>query len=162
VIVVGSLILIGVSMVASIAYAWGCAREMTKLVSCEEVPYLHRWEMKYAPSGVESSAGGALRSSDVLIVSEERKEFAISMPCVSAWRRYPCAMVGLCGDMEGRGRDVVDCTKTDERHHGAQCASALRSERRRGGRIRYLAGVDGVSGWVRYMAHSMDCSRMGL
>ena len=37
VIVVGSRILIGVSMVASIAYAWGWAKEMTKLVSCEEV-----------------------------------------------------------------------------------------------------------------------------
>ena len=37
VIVVGGLILIVVSMVASIAYAWGCAKEMTKLVSCEEV-----------------------------------------------------------------------------------------------------------------------------
>jgi hypothetical protein len=37
VIVVGSLILIGESRVASIAYAWGCAMEITKLVSCEEV-----------------------------------------------------------------------------------------------------------------------------
>ncbi len=44
VIVVGSLILIGVSMVANIAYAWGCAREMTKLVNWEEVS-LRRWEM---------------------------------------------------------------------------------------------------------------------
>ena len=68
-IAVGSLILIGVSMVASIAYAWGCDREMTKLVSCEEVS-LRRWEMMHAPSGVGSSAGGALRSSDVLRLSE--------------------------------------------------------------------------------------------
>ena len=44
VMVVGSLILIGVSMVASIAYAWGCAKEMKKLVRCEEVS-LRRWEM---------------------------------------------------------------------------------------------------------------------
>jgi len=44
VMVVKSLILIGVSIMASIAYAWGCAKEMTKLVSCEEVS-LRRWEM---------------------------------------------------------------------------------------------------------------------
>ena len=37
VMVVGSLILIGESRVASIAYAWRCAKEITKLVSCEEV-----------------------------------------------------------------------------------------------------------------------------
>ncbi len=71
VIVVGSLILIVVSMVASIAYAWGMAKEMTKLVSCEEMS-LRRWEMLYAPSGVGSSVGGALRSSGVVMVSEER------------------------------------------------------------------------------------------
>ena len=57
--------------------------EMTKLVSCEEVS-LRRWAMMYAPSGVGSSAGGALRSSDVVMATEERKVFAISMPCVSA------------------------------------------------------------------------------
>ena len=95
-------------------------------------------------------------------VGMERKVFAISMPCVSAWSRYPCAMLWLCTDMEGKGRDVVDCTRTDVRHHGAQCASPLSSERRRGGLMRYMAGVDGVSGWVRYMAHGMDCRRMGL
>jgi hypothetical protein len=42
--VVGSLILFGVSMVASIAYVWGCAKEMIKFVSCEEVS-LRMWEM---------------------------------------------------------------------------------------------------------------------
>ena len=42
-------------------------------------------------------------------------------------------MVGLCADMEGMGRDVGDCTSIDVRHHGARCASPLRSERRRGG-----------------------------
>jgi hypothetical protein len=73
----------GVSMVANIAYAWGCASEMTKLVSWEEVS-LRRCEMMYAPSGVGSSAGGALRSSDVLRMCEARKEFAISIPWVSA------------------------------------------------------------------------------
>jgi hypothetical protein len=30
----------------------------------------------------------------VVIVSEERKVFAIPMPCERASRRYPCAMLG--------------------------------------------------------------------
>ena len=71
-------------------------------------------------------------------------------------------VVGLCADMEGKGMDVGDCTKIVVRHQGAQCVSPLKSERRRGGRIRYLVVVDGVSGWVRYMAHGMGCSRIGL
>ncbi len=58
-------------------------------------------------------------------------------------------MVGLCVDMEGMGRDVGNCTKIVERHHGVQCASPLRSKRRRGGRMRYMVGVEGLSGWVR-------------
>ncbi len=37
VIVVGSLILIWEYNVASIAYVWGLAKDMTKLVSCVEV-----------------------------------------------------------------------------------------------------------------------------
>jgi hypothetical protein len=86
VIVVGRRILIGDSSVVSIAYAWGCATEITKLVSCEEVS-LRRWEMMYAPSGEGSSVGGALYSSGVVMVSEERKEFAISMPRARASRR---------------------------------------------------------------------------
>ena len=93
VIVVGSLILIGESRVVSIAYAWGCAMEITKLVSCEEVS-LRRWEMIYAPSGVGSSGGDTLYSAGVVMASEERKVFAIPMPCVRASRRYPCAMFG--------------------------------------------------------------------
>ena len=44
VMVVGSLILIGVSMVAIIACAWGCANEMTKMVNYDEVS-LRRYEM---------------------------------------------------------------------------------------------------------------------
>ena len=36
VIVVGSMTFTGVSIVASMAYAWGFAMEMTKLVSCED------------------------------------------------------------------------------------------------------------------------------
>ena len=47
-------------------------------------------------------------------------------------------------------------------YHGAQCASPLRSERRRGGRIRYLVDVEGFSGWVRWRVHGIDCRRMGL
>ncbi len=116
----------------------------------------------YAPSGVGSKVGGALRSSSVVMVSEERKVVAISMPCASASRRYPCAMLLLCADMDGNGSAVDDCISNADRHQGAQCASPLRSERRRGGRMIYLVDVDGVSGCVRYMAKGMDCSRMGL
>jgi hypothetical protein len=50
-------------------------------------------------------------------------------------------MVGLCADMEEMGRDVGDCTSIVVRHHGAQCAPPLRSERRRGG------GADEVPSW---------------
>ena len=71
-------------------------------------------------------------------------------------------MVWLWTDIEGKGRDVGDCINMVVRHHGAQCASPLRSERRRGGRIRYLVVVDGFSGWVRERAQGIDCSRMGL
>ncbi len=88
VIVVGSLIVIGDSSVVSIAYAWGCGMEITKLVSCEEVS-LRRWEMMYAPSGVGRSVGGDLYSSSVVMLSVERKGIAISMPRVRASRRYP-------------------------------------------------------------------------
>ena len=55
-------------------------------------------------------------------------------------------IVGLCADMEGMGRVVGDRTSIVERHHGAQRASPLRSEWRRGGRMGYLVGVEGLSG----------------
>jgi hypothetical protein len=42
--------------------------------------------------------------------------------------------------MEGMGRDVGECTRIADRHHGAQCTSPLRSERMRGG------GADEVPG----------------
>ena len=103
---------------ASIAYAWGFAREMTKLVSCVEVS-LRRCEMMYAPSGVGSRVRGGLRSFGIVMASEERKEVAITMPCVSASRRYPCAMLWVCADMDGNCGDVEDCISIDERHHGA-------------------------------------------
>jgi len=42
-------------------------------------------------------------------------------------------------DIEGMGREVMDCTGIAERHHGAQCAPPLRSKRGR--------GADEVPGW---------------
>ena len=60
VMVVGSLIFMGVSMVANIAYACGLAREMTKLVCWEELSF-RMCDMMYAPSGVGMSVGVALR-----------------------------------------------------------------------------------------------------
>ena len=53
-------------------------------------------------------------------------------------------MVGLCANMEGMGRDVGDCTGIVERHHGAQCASPFRSERRRRGADEVLGGCGGT------------------
>jgi len=76
VMVVGRLILIGVSMVASIAYAWGCAKEMTKLVSCEEVS-LWRWEMMYAPSGGGRSMGVVVRYSGVTTFMDAKYDMAV-------------------------------------------------------------------------------------
>ncbi len=71
VIVVKSLILMGVSIVAIIAYAWGMAKEMMRLVCCVDVS-LRRREMMYAPSCVGSKVGAVLRYSGVVMVSEER------------------------------------------------------------------------------------------
>ena len=59
VIVVGSQIFIGVSMVVIVAYVWGLAIDMSKLVSCEDVS-LRRCDMMYEPSGVGMNAGGAV------------------------------------------------------------------------------------------------------
>ena len=75
-----------------------------------------------------------------------RYEMVISMPCVSAWRRYPWVVVCLCAGMEGRGRDVRDYTIIDVRHHGAHWVSPMSSEWRRGG-----GGADegpGGRGWA--------------
>ena len=69
----------------------------------------------------------------MVMVCEERYELAISMPCVISWRRYPCVVAWLCVDMEGKGRDVGDCTNIVVRHNGAQWSSPFMSERRRGG-----------------------------
>ena len=61
-----------------------------------------------------------------------------------------------------RDKDVVRCLRKDVRHHGAQKASPVRSDRRRGGRMRYLVVLDGLSMWVRYRAQGIDWRRMGL
>jgi hypothetical protein len=71
VIVVGSLILIGVSMIVIMAYVWGLAMDMTKLVSCEDVS-LRRCEILYEPSGFGMSVGGAVAYSDVMLLVDER------------------------------------------------------------------------------------------
>ena len=59
VIVVGSLIFTGVSMVVNMAYVWGLAIDMTKLVSCVYVS-LRRCGMVYELSGLGMSVGGAV------------------------------------------------------------------------------------------------------
>ena len=59
VIVVGSRIMAGVSMVDIMAYVCGLAIDMTKLVSCEEES-LRRCEMMNEPSGVGMSVVGAV------------------------------------------------------------------------------------------------------
>jgi hypothetical protein len=56
---------IGVSMVASMAYAWGFAREMTKMVICEEV-FLRRCEMMLDPSVMGRSQGIVVKYSRVI------------------------------------------------------------------------------------------------
>ena len=71
VIVVGSLILFGVSRVVIMSYVWGCSIDMTKLVSCEDV-FLRRCEMMYKPSGVGMTMGGAVAYSDVMLSVDER------------------------------------------------------------------------------------------
>ena len=71
VIVMGSLILDGVSMVVIMAYVWGFAIEMTKLANCEDVS-LRRCEMMYEPSLVEMSVGGAFAYYHAMLLVDER------------------------------------------------------------------------------------------
>jgi len=66
VIVVGSRILTGVSMMDIMAYVCGLAIDMTKLVSCEEVS-LRRCEMMNEPSRVGMSVGGSVAYSNVIV-----------------------------------------------------------------------------------------------
>jgi len=86
VIVVGSRILTGVSMVDIMAYVCGLAIDMTKLVSCEEVS-LRRCEVINEPSGVGMSVGGAVAYSDVILLVEERYEVAEAIPPSNACMR---------------------------------------------------------------------------
>jgi len=71
VIVVGSLILIGVSMVVIMAYVLELAIDMTKLVSCVDVS-LRRCDMMCEPQGVGISVGGAVAYSVVMLLVDER------------------------------------------------------------------------------------------
>ena len=71
VIVVGSLIFTGVSMVVIMAYVWGLSIKMTKLVRCDNVP-LRRYDMMYESSRVGMSVGGAVAYSDVMLLVDER------------------------------------------------------------------------------------------
>ena len=71
VIVVGSLILIGVSMVIIMTYVWGLATDMTKLVSCVVVS-LQMCDMMCEPSGVGISVGGPVAYFVVMLLVDER------------------------------------------------------------------------------------------
>ena len=85
-IVVGSRILIGMSMVDIMAYVCELAIDMTKLVSCEEVS-LWRCEMMIEQSGVGMSVDGVVVYSDVILLVDERYEMAVTMPPSNACMR---------------------------------------------------------------------------
>jgi hypothetical protein len=86
VIVVGSLILTGVSMVDIMTYVCGLAIDMTKFVSCEEVS-LRRCEMMNEPSGVGMSVGVVVAYSEVILLVDERCEMTVAIPPSSAYVR---------------------------------------------------------------------------
>jgi len=71
VIVVGSLILIGVSMVVIMAYMWELAIDMKKLVSFVDVS-LWRCDIICEPSGVGISVGGVVAYSAKMLLVDER------------------------------------------------------------------------------------------
>ncbi len=85
-IVVGSLILTGVSMVDIMAYVCGFAIDMTKFVSCVEVS-LRRCEMMNEPSGVGMSVGVAVAYYEVILLVDERCDMAVEIPPSSACMR---------------------------------------------------------------------------
>ena len=85
-IVLGSRILTGVSMVYIMAYVYGLAIDMTKFVSCEEVS-LRRCEMMNEPSGVGMSVGGAVAYSEVILLADARCEMAVAIPPSNAYMR---------------------------------------------------------------------------
>ena len=78
-IVVGGLILTGVSIVYIMAYVCGLAIDMTKFVSCEEEA-LRRCEMMNEPSGVGMSVGEAVAYYEVILLVGERCERAVAIP----------------------------------------------------------------------------------
>ena len=84
--VVGSRILTGVSIVDIIAHVCGLAMDMTKLVSCEDVS-LRRCEMMYEPSGVGISVGRYVAYSDVILLVDERYDVAVAIPPSNACMR---------------------------------------------------------------------------
>ena len=84
--VVGSRILTGVSIVDIIAHVCGLAMDRTKLVSCED-GFLRRCKMMYEPSGVGMSVGGVVAYSDVILVVDVRYEVAVAIPPSSACMR---------------------------------------------------------------------------
>ena len=114
-IVVGSRILTGVSMVDIMAYVCGLAMDITKLVSYEDVS-LRRCEMIKEPSGVGMSVGGAVAYSDVILLVEESYEVAAAIPPINDCTRKPWGVFGSCADMLGRGTAVEDCTTIAVRH----------------------------------------------
>ena len=71
VIVVGSLILSGVSMVGIMACVWGLAIDMTEFVSCVDVS-LRRCDMMCEPSEVGRSVGGVVSYFVVMLLVDER------------------------------------------------------------------------------------------
>ena len=71
VIVVGSLIFTGLSVMAIMAYAWGFATDMTKLVRYVD-GFLRRCDMMQEPSWLGMSVGGALACSAVMVLMDER------------------------------------------------------------------------------------------
>ena len=85
-IVVGSLILTGISMVDIMAYVCGFAIDMTKFVSCVEVS-LRRCDMMKEPSGIEMSVGVVVAYSEVILLVDERCDMAVAIPPRSAYMR---------------------------------------------------------------------------
>ena len=85
-IVVGSRILTGVSMVNIMAYVCGLAIDMTKFVSCEGV-YLRRCEMMNEPSGDGMSVGVTVAYSEVILLFNESCEMAVAILPSSACMR---------------------------------------------------------------------------
>ena len=85
-IVVGSLILIGVSMVDITTYVCGLAIAMTKFVTWEELT-LRRCEMMIVLSGVGMSVDGAVAYFDLMFLVDERYEMAVAMPRSNACMR---------------------------------------------------------------------------